>query len=215
MSDIIRALAAIKGQQEYHKYDKDKIDKEGIVLTNRNAEAAIMALEKQLPKKVYHFLDDDTFETTCCGLDVTNTDYDYCPECGCLLGEVEEVRMRMNKQEIEKALGFINDLMSDNTDDLLFDSEIGETIKSALQQQLTGGWIPVTERIPEECGKSYLLTVQNSFRQRKCIVGFTGYMENGKQAFYTNDKETDMSIWETIAWQMRPEPWKGEADETT
>ncbi len=150
MSDIIRALAAIKGQQEYHKYDKDKIDKEGIVLTNRNAEAAIMALEKQLPKKVYHFLDDDTFETTCCGLDVTNTDYDYCPECGCLLGEVEEVRMRMNKQEIEKALGFINDLMSDNTDDLLFDSEIGETIKSALQQQLTGGWIPVSERLPEE-----------------------------------------------------------------
>ena len=53
---------------------------------------AIQALERQMPKKVYHFTDDDTFETSCCGTDVTNEDYKYCPECGQLLGEVEEVR---------------------------------------------------------------------------------------------------------------------------
>ena len=41
---------------------------------------------------MYHFTDDDTFETSCCGIDVTNEDYKYCPECGQLLGEVEEVR---------------------------------------------------------------------------------------------------------------------------
>lgn len=52
---------------------------------------AIQALERQIPKKVYHFTDDDTFETSCCGTDVTNEDYKYCPECGQLLGEVEEV----------------------------------------------------------------------------------------------------------------------------
>jgi hypothetical protein len=52
---------------------------------------AIDALEKQIPKKVYHFLDSDTFETTCCGIDVTSQDYKYCPECGCSLGDVEEV----------------------------------------------------------------------------------------------------------------------------
>jgi hypothetical protein len=44
-----------------------------------------------MPKKVYHFLYDDTFETTCCGTDITNKDYKYCPECGCLLGDVEDV----------------------------------------------------------------------------------------------------------------------------
>lgn len=53
---------------------------------------AIQALERQIPRKVYHFADDDTFETSCCGTDVTNEDYKYCPECGQLLGEVEEVR---------------------------------------------------------------------------------------------------------------------------
>lgn len=55
-------------------------------------EVAIQALKRQIPKKVYHFIDDDTFETSCCGIDVTNEDYKYCPECGQLLGEVEEVR---------------------------------------------------------------------------------------------------------------------------
>ena len=49
------------------------------------------ALKKQIPKKVYHFLEDDTFETTCCGTDVTNQDYNYCPTCGQLLGAVEIV----------------------------------------------------------------------------------------------------------------------------
>lgn len=49
------------------------------------------ALNKQIPKRVNHFLEDDTFETTCCGIDVTNEDYKYCPECGQLLGEVEEI----------------------------------------------------------------------------------------------------------------------------
>lgn len=55
-------------------------------------DTAIKALEKQIPKTVYHFVDDDTFETSCCGIDVSNEDFKYCPECGQLLGEVEEVR---------------------------------------------------------------------------------------------------------------------------
>ena len=54
-------------------------------------EVSIKALEKQIPMKVHHFLDYDTFITTCCDYDVTNEDYDYCPNCGQLLGDVEEV----------------------------------------------------------------------------------------------------------------------------
>lgn len=61
------------------------------IYRNHN-KAAIQALKKQIPKEVNYFIDDDTFETTCCGTDVTNTDYTYCPNCGCLLGEVVEVK---------------------------------------------------------------------------------------------------------------------------
>ena len=54
-------------------------------------ELAVKALEKQIPKTIYNFVDDDTFETSCCGIDITDEDYRYCPECGQLLGEIEEV----------------------------------------------------------------------------------------------------------------------------
>lgn len=47
--------------------------------------------EKAEPVKVEHWQDDDTFECSCCGLDATNKDYDYCHECGSLFGDIEEV----------------------------------------------------------------------------------------------------------------------------
>lgn len=57
----------------------------------KSLEIAIKALEKQIAKEVYHFIDDNTLETSCCGIDVTNEDFKYCPECGQLLGGVEEI----------------------------------------------------------------------------------------------------------------------------
>ena len=66
-------------------------DHEDEILYEKAIELAIKALEKQMPKKIYHFIDDNTFETSCCGIDVTNEDFKYCPECGQLLGGVEEI----------------------------------------------------------------------------------------------------------------------------
>lgn len=74
---------AIKILKDEHSYGYE---------LNKACLIAIKALEKQVPKKVYHFIDDDTFETTCCGTDVTNEDFKYCPNCGSLLGEVEELK---------------------------------------------------------------------------------------------------------------------------
>ena len=59
--------------------------------TQRALLVAMSTLKKQIPKKVNYFLEDDTFETTCCGIDVTNKYYKYCPDCGQLLGEVEVI----------------------------------------------------------------------------------------------------------------------------
>lgn len=61
-----------------------------------NFTSLLEAREKQIPKKIYHFVDDNTFETSCCGIDVTNEDFKYCPECGQLLGEVEEIENEVN-----------------------------------------------------------------------------------------------------------------------
>ena len=51
MNKITRALSAIKGQQHYYGYSAERIDKEGVVLTSRNTETVVEALEKQIPKK--------------------------------------------------------------------------------------------------------------------------------------------------------------------
>lgn len=65
-------------------------DYEDEMLYEKAIELAIKALEKQIPKEIYHFY-DNTLETSCCGIDVTNEDFKYCPECGQLLGGVEEI----------------------------------------------------------------------------------------------------------------------------
>lgn len=75
---------------------------------------------------------------------------------------------------------------------------------SALEKQLNGGWIPVSERLPEACGLGILLTIENKFQQRKVIQGFTGYMERGKLEFHTNEKDTNLEVWKVIAWQPLP-----------
>ena len=80
--------------------------------------------------------------------------------------------------------------------------------RQALEKQLNGGWIPVSERLPNNCGLGVLLTIENKFQQRKVIQGFTGYMEKGKLEFHTNDKTTNLEIWKVIAWQPLPKPYK-------
>ena len=75
---------------------------------------------------------------------------------------------------------------------------------SALEKQLNGGWIPVSERLPNNCGLGVLLTIANKFQQRKVIQGFTGYMEKGKLEFHTNDKTTNLVNWKVIAWMPLP-----------
>lgn len=47
--------------------------------------------EKTEPIKAYYYKDEDEFECSNCGLNITNKEYDYCPTCGSLFGEVEVV----------------------------------------------------------------------------------------------------------------------------
>lgn len=67
----------------------------GAKIYDEFSQVVTSALEKQIPKEIYHF-DDNTFETSCCGIDVTNEDFKYCPECGQLLGGVEEIENEVN-----------------------------------------------------------------------------------------------------------------------
>ena len=49
-------------------------------------------------------------------------------------------------------------------------------------------WIPISD-MPNCCGYPVLLTVENKFGQREVCKAFTNYMKEGKQLFYTHEKE--------------------------
>lgn len=73
----------------------------------------------------------------------------------------------------------------------------------ALKQQLNNGWIPVSERLPEEYGK-YLATVKHL--DGDCEVW---------EATYFKEEWAEMSnhpSWKVIAWRPLPEPWEGEEE---
>lgn len=90
MSEVVKALAAIKGQQGFYNYDSEKIDKEGIVLINRYANTVVQALEKQIQKKTYkvHIAGKDIYYCGSC--DMVSGDGFYCRHCGQKLDCTEE-----------------------------------------------------------------------------------------------------------------------------
>jgi hypothetical protein len=112
----------------------------------------------------------------------------------------------MNKQEIEKAIEFINELMSDNKEDLLFNNKIGATIKTALAQQLNNGWIPCSERNPEFDQNCLVTTDSEEIFTSK----FYGYGEEcqGYREYPEGVWEINQCELEVIAWRPLPEPYK-------
>jgi hypothetical protein len=130
----------------------------------------------------------------------------------------------MNKQEIEKALSWVKEVINHQvferatyedtygTGDLSeeerkevyeeMDNNINlfKTIQCALTQQLTNRWIPVSERLPDKDGM-YLIT---SNVLGKIEVQYVFFQSN-IQLFICNGKP--------MAWQPLPEPWKESVEE--
>jgi hypothetical protein len=82
----------------------------------------------------------------------------------------------------------------------------------ALEQQTNDGWIPVTERLPneEEC-RIYL---KNDHRNRRfiCTIKIGEYEAQTRELYFS-----EIFGWKygpedynrhVIAWRLQPEPWK-------
>ena len=116
----------------------------------------------------------------------------------------------MNKQEeIKEAIAILKKYVSDwncaSADEYpLFTDKLGHACNfsvSALQQQLTNGWIPVSEHEPETGSDMLVCTVN-----REVI-----------HAYYSGDKKWHIANYyskiiqaDVIAWQPLPESYKGE-----
>lgn len=122
----------------------------------------------------------------------------------------------MNKQEIEKAIDFVKDLMNEKTDDIMYNNKIGQTILSALEAQQADAWIPITERCPDK--KGYYLTTYREWTDGEYLPKYDDtYIrilryQNAvfKMPVNCDKKAEDDTHREVIAWKPLPEPYKEE-----
>jgi hypothetical protein len=111
--------------------------------------------------------------------------------------------VRMNKQEIEKAIKLLKHHGA--TWKGKFPSphfEACETAIKCMEKQLTNGWIPVSERLPnmEECQKNdcrFIVTDGN-----RVYEDSFDYMTDG----YIEPHWTYSTMCQPTAWQPLPEP---------
>lgn len=92
-----------------------------------------------------------------------------------------------------------------------------EAIVQEVAEEYNGGWIPCSERLPEDDKKQYIVQKTNGFID---ILGFTKdaykldrydfaeYKGKNKQLFYEYDSEYGYIEWKCEAWIPLPEPYK-------
>lgn len=124
---------------------------------------------------------------------------------------------------IKDRLTYYNDFMKKLADyhQMILASDVLKIIEELQddleQDEKENGWIPVSD-MPNCCGYQVLLTVENKFGQREVCKAFTNYMKEGKQLFYTNEKEYCAELtssklseaWKPIAWMELPERYEEE-----
>ncbi|MDF2537438.1 MAG: hypothetical protein K0S76_459 [Herbinix sp.] len=112
----------------------------------------------------------------------------------------------MNKQEIKKAINVIQNMDLSTFCDKEEAGKVVDVLTEHLQQQLTNGWIPCKERLPE-VERVYLISIKNGAHN---IIGFGIYDTEKKSWFADWLKNTNWKTQKVIvtAWQDTPEPYK-------
>lgn len=98
--------------------------------------------------------------------------------------------------------------------------DIVNTLLNDLEQdEKENGWIPVSERVPED-EKEYLVTLEKVYGTPEKLYGIANYLKFG-DAGYWNEKKYGYLEWDkysdghggtkmykVIAWMPLPEPYK-------
>jgi len=109
----------------------------------------------------------------------------------------------MNKQEIEKDIEILKYY---EAQDYFFSKDMPalhafRRAVSCMEQQLTNGWIPVSERLPEP--NNHVLTC-TKFGEI-AIEYYCNYLEGFTDKTFPNGNDISYTV---IAWRPLPEPYK-------
>ena len=118
----------------------------------------------------------------------------------------EEHRQRVDNMTLVQARDLIAKTLSHSDMEIEFDKAVWMLLNCA-DEKINGGWIPVTERLPEY-GKEVLTCSNGGFIEIQSLENSCndGYWENQKGDW------TDFD--EVIAWMPLPQPYKAESENT-
>lgn len=122
-------------------------------------------------------------------------------------------RLEQYKAEIEKKSQYKHGLPGSALD------IVNTLLNDFEQDEKENGWIPVSERVPED-EKEYLVTLEKVYGTPEKLYGIANYLKFG-DAGYWNEKKYGYLEWDkysdghggtkmykVIAWMPLPEPYK-------
>jgi hypothetical protein len=120
----------------------------------------------------------------------------------------------MNKQETEKAIGYIQNMDLSIFSDKEEACKVVDMITENLRQQLNNGWIPVTNGLPNKSGYYHITALRPEIKEEP-FEEFLFYDEGktNNWLFIADGNEEEHQRWEEIfagkvlAWR-NPAPYK-------
>lgn len=95
-----------------------------------------------------------------------------------------------------------------------WDSAIGEAISivQKVAEEYKGGWIPCSERLPDEVNKCYLVTLRHPICgefEYATDISYLSTLPNGEKSWEIEEARSYLKV---IAWMPLPDPYKESED---
>lgn len=129
--------------------------------------------------------------------------------------------MKHVKEFLKKYIEADNQILEERDKFITYLELIDELQEAIEQDEKENGWIPVSERLPED-EKECLVTLEKVYGTSETLFGIANYLKFGDAGYWNErkygylewDKYSDghggTKMYKVIAWKPLPEPYKGD-----
>lgn len=127
--------------------------------------------------------------------------------------------MKHVKELLKKYIEADNQILEERDAFITF-LELTDELQEAIEQdEKENGWIPVSERLPED-EKEYLVTLEKVYGTPEKLYGIANYLKFGDTGYWNEkkygylewDKYSDghggTKMYKVVAWRLLPGPYK-------